>query len=174
MKKLFYGVLGLVMLAGCHKGGGDEPEEVKDLTETVSDVSFDMVFVEGGTFQMGATEEQGEDYESDEMPVHTVTLSDYYIGRHEVTQGLWQAVMGDNPSSSKDDDDCPVEYVSWNSVQEFIAKLNELTDKNYALPTEAQWEYAARGGAKSKGYKYSGGDDIDEVAWYDANSEKTI
>ena len=98
-------------------------------------------------------------------------MSDYCIGKYEVTQGLWQAVMGENPSDFKRGDNYPVENVSWNDVQEFVAKLNELTGRKYVLPTEAQWEYAARGGEKSQGYKYSGGNDIDEVAWYYDNSE---
>ena len=139
-----------------------EPEP-EDFTETVS---FDMVYVQGGTFQMGATSEQGWDFWGGEKPVHEVTLSDYYIGKYEVTQGLWKAVMGENPSYFDEaGDDYPVENVSWNDVQEFIAKLNELTGRKYVLPTEAQWEYAARGGVKTQGYKYSGSNDIEEVAW---------
>lgn len=147
----------------------------KDFTETVSgvsNVSFDMVYVKGGTFQMGATSEQGDDYGSYEKPVHEVTLSDYYMGAYPVTQGLWKAVMGSNPSYFANGDNYPVENVSWNDVQEFLSKLNQLTGKKYVLPTEAQWEYAARGGEKSQGYKYSGGNDIDEVAWYRGNSEE--
>jgi len=127
-----------------------------------------MVFVEGGTFQMGATPEQGSGVYDDEKPVHSVTLSDYYIGKYEVTQEEWQVVMGNNPSYFKGDR-LPVERVSWNDCQTFIRKLNALTGLTFRLPTEAEWEYAARGGAKSGGYKYSGGDNIDEVAWYGEN-----
>ena len=137
---------------------------------TVNGVSFTMIAVEGGTFQMGATSEQGSDAYSDEKPVHNVTLSDYYIGETEVTQELWEAVMGNNPSYYSGYPQRPVEYVSWNDCQEFITKLNQLTGKNFRLPTEAEWEYAARGGNKSKGYKYSGSNTIDNVAWYDGNS----
>ena len=164
-------VLSLVLLAGCHK---DDDESVvgKDFTETVSGVSFDMVYVKGGTFQMGALEDDDESYNR-EKPAYEVTLSDYYIGKYEVTQGLWKAVMGSNPSRSTEGDNYPVENVSWNDVQEFIAKLNELTGRKFALPTEAQWEYAARGGVKTQGYKYSGSNDIDEVAWYYENSENS-
>ena len=129
-----------------------------------------MVYVEGGTFNMGATEEQGSSYYSNERPVHEVTLSDYYIGKFEVTQGVWKAVMGYNPSYFQKGDNYPVEQVSWNDIQDFLTKLNQLTGKKYALPTEAQWEYAARGGNKSKGYKYSGSNDIENVAWYWYNS----
>ena len=118
---------------------------------------------------MGATSEQGSDADTDEKPVHNVTLSDYYMGETEVTQELWQAVMGTNPSNSKGNKK-PVEQVSWNDCQEFITKLNNLTGKNFRLPTEAEWEYAARGGNKSKGYKYSGSNTIDNVAWYTSNS----
>ena len=128
-----------------------------------------MIAVEGGTFKMGATSEQGGDAESDESPVHNVTLSDYYIGETEVTQELWQAVMGTNPSYSKGNKK-PVEQVSWNDCQKFIKKLNQLIGKNFRLPTEAEWEYAARCGDKSKGYKYSGSNTIDTVAWYTSNS----
>ena len=138
-------------------------------TITVNGVSFTMIKVEGGTFNMGATSEQGSDAESDEKPVHSVTLSDYYIGETEVTQELWEAVMGSNPSYFKGSQK-PVEQVSWNDCKEFITKLNKLTGKNFRLPTEAEWEYAARGGNKSKGYKYSGSNTIGNVAWYTDNS----
>ena len=139
-------------------------------TITIKGVQFKMVRVEGGTFQMGATSEQGSDAYDDEYPVHSVTLSDYYIGQTEVTQELWEAVMGSNPSYFEGDNQYPVENVSWNDCQEFIEKLNRLTGKNFRLPTEAEWEYAARGGNKSKGYKYSGSNDADAVAWYYDNS----
>ena len=135
----------------------------------VNGVSFDMVRVEGGTFRMGATAEQDDEAWDDEKPVHSVTLSSYYIGKTEVTQALWQAVMGSNPSNFKGSD-LPVEWVSWNNCQEFIQKLNSLTGRNFRLPTEAEWEFACRGGNKSNGYKYSGSNDIDNVAWYDRNS----
>ena len=134
------------------------------------DFRIEMLFVEGGTFQMGATSEQGSDAEYDEKPVHSVTLSDFYIGKYEVTQGQWKAVMGKNPSRYTGDDNRPVESVSWEDVQEFIQKLNALTGKRYRLPTEAEWEYAARGGKTSQGYKYAGGNSIDKVAWYALNS----
>ncbi len=141
-------------------------------TITVNGVSFTMIKVEGGTFRMGATSEQGSDAYDKEKPVHSVTLSDYYIGETEVTQELWEAVMGTNSSNFKGSQK-PVEEVSWNDCQEFITRLNELTGKNFRLPTEAEWEYAARGGNKSKGYKYSGSNTIDDVAWYDDNSAST-
>ena len=118
---------------------------------------------------MGATSEQGSNAESDEKPAHQVTLSDYMICKTEVTQELWQAVMGKNRSRFKGDN-LPVENVSWNDCQEFIKKLNTLTGLNFRLPTEAEWEYAARGGNKSKGYKYSGSNNISSVAWYKGNA----
>lgn len=124
-----------------------------------------MTKIEGGTFTMGATTEQGSNAYSDEKPTHQVTLSDYMIGETEVTQEQWEAVMGSNPSYFKGSN-LPVEQVSWNDCQEFIKRLNNLTGLNFRLPTEAEWEYAARGGAKSLGYKYSGSNDIDAVAWY--------
>ena len=139
-------------------------------TITVNGVPFDMIFVEGGTFMMGATAEHGSDADSDERPIHKVTLSDYYIGKNEVTQELWQAVMGKNPSKFKNNLKNPVEGVSWNDCQKFVKKLNKLTGKNFRLPTEAEWDYAARGGNFSQGYKYAGSNNLDAVAWYDSNS----
>ena len=137
-------------------------------TLTVNGIKYNMVWVDGGTFRMGATSEQGSEI-SDEKPVHSVTLSGYYIGKTEVTQALWQAVMGSNPSYFEGDD-LPVENVSWDDCQEFIRKLNSLTGQNFRLPTEAEWEFACRGGNNSRGYKYSGSNYIDNVAWYDGNS----
>ncbi len=135
----------------------------------IGGVSFDMIWVEGGTFCMGATSEQGNDAYGDEEPVHSVTLSGYYIGKTEVTQALWESVMCSNPSTIQDND-LPVENVSWDDCQEFIRKLNSLTGQNFRLPTEAEWEFACRGGNNSRGYKYSGGNDIDNVAWNTDNS----
>ena len=132
-------------------------------------ISIDMVRVEAGTFTMGATPKM-KDPRFDEKPTHQVTLTnDYYIGKYEVTQALWQAVMGNNPSHFKGDN-LPVEMVSWDECQEFISKLNSITGKTFRLPTEAEWEYAARGGKKSRGYQYSGSKNISDVAWYDGNS----
>ena len=137
-------------------------------------VHIEMVFVEGGTFIMGCTEErrQSEDCFMQEMPAHKVSLSNFYIGKYEITQAQWRAVMGINAAYFKNCDPCPVESVHWEDVQEFIQKLNEQTGKRYRLPTEAEWEYAARGGKKSKGYKYAGSNDANEVAWYNGNSQK--
>ena len=151
-------------------GGGNDTSEADIETINVNGVKFQMVKIQGGTFQMGAPSEQGSDAYDLEKPVHSVTLSDYYIGQTEVTQELWQAVMGSNPSYFTGDNQRPVESVSWDDCQEFIEKLNRLTGKNFRLPTEAEWEYAARGGSKSRGYKYSGNNNPDAVAWYDANS----
>ena len=143
--------------------------KVERITIELAGVSFNMVCVEGGTFLMGANE--GDEYaDSDEKPAHQVTLSDYYIGETQVTQALWQAVMGNNPSHFKGHLSLPVEQVSWHDCREFIMKLNQLTGKSFRLPTEAEWEFAARGANKSKGYKYSGSDYCSSVAWYDANS----
>lgn len=140
-------------------------------TFTVAGVSFTMKLVEGGTFQMGATSEQDIDADSDEKPVHSVILSNYYIGETEVTQALWEAVMGSNPSYFKGDN-LPVEQVSWNDCQEFVRKLKQKTGKSFRLPTEAEWEYAARGGKKSNGNKYAGSNMIDNVAWYTRTTDK--
>ena len=131
-----------------------------------------MVYVEGGTFTMGATSEQGSDALSDEKPTHQVTLSSFSIGKYEVTQEEWEAVMGNNPSSFKGAKR-PVENVSWSDCHQFIRKLRTLTGKNFRMPTEAEWEYAARGGNKSRGYKYSGSNILDDVGWYDSNSSSS-
>lgn len=136
---------------------------------TVNGVSFTLVYVEGGSFMMGATEEQEVAARSDEFPVHKVSLSSFYIGKTEVTQDLWKAVMGSNPSNFKGSDN-PVERVSWNDCVSFIKKLRELTNHNFRLPTEAEWEYAARGGDSDTGYKFSGGFKAKDVAWYEDNS----
>ena len=145
--------------------GGSAPNPTEIETITVNGVSFNMVKVEGGTFMMGATPEQGSYALDWEYPTHQVTLSSYSIGETEVTQALWEAVMGNNPSYNKGNNK-PVEMVTWNDCQEFITKLNQLTGKTFRLPTEAEWEYAARGGNKSQGYRYAGSNNIDEVAWY--------
>jgi formylglycine-generating enzyme required for sulfatase activity len=154
-------------------------------TENLNGVDFEMIKVQGGTFWMGAhskkkggifnkvPDENIPNYDEDaydsESPVHQVTLSDFAIGKYPVTQAQWKAVMGSNPSYFKGDD-LPVENVSWDNCQEFILKLNAKTGKTFRLPTEAEWEYAARGGNKSNGYKYSGGNILVHVAWCNDNS----
>lgn len=177
------------------KGGKNEnitkiPNNSRDLTFTVNGVSFTMVYVEGGIFTMGATSEQGNEYHRDERPIHSVTLSDFYIGEVEVTQGLWQAVMGTTISQQQQrdiaeipmrlhdvGDEYPMYYIHCDDCQRFLNKLNNLLSvqlggKRFVLPTEAQWEYAARGGQKSKGYKYSGSNNLMEVGWYKNNSDE--
>lgn len=144
--------------------GGD------DLIFKVGDVTFKMIRVEGGVFNMGATKEQ-ERPNSDETPAHLVTLSSYYIGESEVMQALWQEIMGENPSENQESN-YPVENVTWKDCQLFIKRLNKITDANFRLPTEAEWEFAARGGNNSHGYQYSGSNNIEDVAWYNGNSEK--
>ena len=140
--------------------------------ENIKNINMLMVYVEGGTFTMGA-DEQDRYASDDEKPSHQVSVDSYYIGAFEVTQAQWRAIMGHNPSYFIGDS-LPVESVSWYGAQEFCKKMSALTGKNYRLPTEAEWEYAARGGNKSKGTLYSGSNNIDEVAWYKANSEGKI
>ena len=151
----------------------NNPSTTSNRTFTVNGVSFTMVYVQGGTFTMGATSEQGSDAFDDEKPAHSVTLSSYMIGQTEVTQALWQAVMGNNPSYHTGDSRRPVEQVSWDDCQTFLRKLNSLTGQRFRLPTEAEWEFAARGGVNSRGYKYSGSNTLGNVAWYDDNSGDT-
>ena len=154
-----------VQTSSSNLNGGTPAFDGEDKVFTVNGVSFKMIAVKSGTFQLGS-----DDWYDNEKPVHQVTLSDYYIGETEVTQELWSAVMGSNPSEFPGNMQRPVEMVSWNDCQTFISKLNELTGETFRLPTEAQWEYAACGGNKSKGYTYSGGDAIDDVAWHEYNS----
>ena len=191
-------VLLLLILSVGFVSCDEEPEtpgtEEKADTDIFSTLEKDeMVYVEGGTFTMGATSEQGSDYYSDELPTHQVSLSDFYIGKYEVTQQLWEYVMkysgtaadgssmtayasdvwlGTNPSSRYGVGDYyPAYYVSWEDIVNiFIPRLNKITGKTFRLPTEAEWEYAARVGNKSKGYKYSGSNTIGDVAWYDVNA----
>ena len=153
------------------QGEGSSP--ISDINLIIDNLVNNMVYVEGGTFTMGATSEQGSNADGWEKPVHQVTLSPFSIGRYEVTQEEWEAVMGSNPSEFKRAKR-PVEMVSWDDCQEFIRRLNELTGKNFRLPTEAEWEFAARGGNSSRGYKYAGGNDIDTVAWYEGNCDRML
>jgi formylglycine-generating enzyme required for sulfatase activity len=153
------------------------PEDPVDEVFTVNGVTFKMIGVKCGTFMMGASEEQGSDATSSELPVHQVTLTkNFNIGETEVTQALWVAVMGENPSYYGPTSGYgvnyqrPVESVSWIDCQEFIRRLTELTGKSFRLPTEAEWEYAARGGEFSHSYKYAGSNNIDDVAWHNGNS----
>ena len=156
-------------------------EKLKLKEELAKDFGIEMVLVKGGCFQMGsnvADEFKNEILKSffmGEKPVHEVCLNDFYLGKYEVTQGQWKVVMGNNPSKFQDcGDACPVEQVSWNDAQEFIRKLNQMFGKNYRLPTEAEWEYAARSGGKKE--EYSGTNDrasVGNYAWYEDNSGKT-
>jgi len=169
-----------VLLVSCT--GKNEPQSYSvhrtDSTVifTINGSSFTMINVEGGTFSMGATEEQGqEDPDETEYPVHTVHLSSFYICQTEVTQELWSAVTGDNPSLILGDMLRPVDGVKWDVCQDFIRMLNKILYPEFEIrmPTEAEWEFAARGGNRSRHYKYAGSNNLDEVAWYENNSDGT-
>lgn len=158
--------------SGNAMANGNASSQEGNKTYTVNGVSFTMIAVKGGTFMMGASDND-KDADKNQKPAHQVTLSDYAIGETEVTQELWQAVMGNNPALNKKGGlQCPVEQVSWKDCQVFINKLNELTGETFRLPTEAEWEFAARGGNMSKGYIYSGSNTLDDVAWYRENALK--
>lgn len=148
-------------------GGG--PYRIKLLLKPTF---LDMLPIPAGTFLMGCDSLTREfRCFEDEKPAHRVSLSAYQIGKYEVTQADWRDIMGSNPSFHKDCDDCPVENVSWSDVQDFLKKLNaRYPGKNYRLPTEAEWEYAARGGAKSGGYSFAGSNNLSTIAWYRVNS----
>ena len=146
----------------------DKRENKKYYLKLVKEIQvkeIDMILVEGGSFKMGSRDGNG-----DEKPLHTVTVGSFYISKYEITQAHWFSVMGLKHASYNGCEDCPVDGVNWNDAQNFIATINKETDKNYRLPTEAEWEFAARGGIHSKNYKYAGSDSLDLVAWYDENS----
>lgn len=187
--KLLLLLITFFLISCNNQASKDDGNELSE--QTLRDrVNAKMVFVEGGTFMMGQTTVEYEDNETeeasqstrassdsqdddfprvDELPIHEVTVSDFYISKFEVTQELWLEVMGENPSYFPEGGDYPVENISWDEAQNFIERLNELTGEDYRLPTEAEWEYAARGGKNCNGYRYSGSDEVDLVAWYVAD-----
>ena len=148
-----------------------ESHPLQECHISINGETIEMVLVEGGTFDMGCTPEQEKDASENEKPAHSETVQSFYIGKYEVTQKLWNAVLGNenNHSYNTGCEDCPVENVSWDDVQAFIARLTILTQKKFRLPSDIEWEYAARGGTRSKGYKYSGSNNINEVGWYIEN-----
>ena len=147
----------------------DNNKGIVVLTVNIKGVRFNMIHVQGGSFSMGATAEQTIHVMDKEKPVHTITLDDYYIGQTEVTQALWEAVMGSNPSQHVGDN-LPVEMVTWEDCHRFTNKLQELTGLPFRLPTEAEWEYAARGGQQSTGFQFSGDSILKNVGWYGKNA----
>lgn len=163
---------------------GSRPPQGQNFTETAGGINMRMVYVEGGTFIMGCTADQGNECDSDESPNRMTTVGSFHIGMLEVTQNQWEKIMGTSVYQQRDKantewptrgigNDYPMYYVSWEEAKEFCARLSRLTGKNYTLPTEAEWEYAARGGNKAEGTKYSGGWSIDDVAWYIGNSNQS-
>ena len=152
----------------------------QDFTETAFGIDMKMIYVEGGTFTMGCTSDQGGDCYDNEKPRRETTVDSFYIGMLEVTQSQWEKVMGTTIYQQQSEAgvnynkgigaDYPMYYVNWEEAKEFCARLSSQTGRNYSLPTEAEWEYAARGGNKHEGTKYSGGWNIDDVGWYEGNS----
>ena len=151
------------------------PEEVAEqsvrLKELFKELDKQMVRVQGGSFIMGCQDGRDVNCRDDEKPAREVRLESFAIARYEVTQELWEAVMGNNPSGFQGCARCPVERVSWGEIQTFLRRLNAQTGVTYRLPTEAEWEYAARGGQQSRGYRHAGGNDLSSIAWYEGNSE---
>ena len=148
-----------------------------NIIDVITEIDKNMVSVQGGTFTMGCTSEPDRTCNNDEIPTHSVNVSNFKISKYEVTQKQWETIMGNTPSSFKDCEECPVEMVNWDDIQEFLQKLNKASGKTYRLPTEAEWEYAAQGGKKSatpnrttNNLKYAGSNNLNDVAWYDENS----
>jgi formylglycine-generating enzyme required for sulfatase activity len=164
---LLFFLVGFGIYALLPKEEQAQKDKLANLPQSIQDIEKNLVYVQGGSYMMGSSDGQPR-----EKPVHKVTLSSFKISKYEVTQAQWKAVMGTNPSNFKGCDNCPVEQVSWNDTQTFLKKLNELTGKKYRLLSEAEWEYAARGGNKSKGYKYAGSNSLNNVAWHNGNSGK--
>jgi formylglycine-generating enzyme len=157
--------------SGVNKGLDQINPQDQYSKDSVKNYDFDMIKVKGGTFMMGCTDEQGADCESDEKPAHQVTVKDFYIGRTEVTQAQWKQVTGEYRACIKDCDAYPIKSINWYEIRNFIKRINADTGKKYRLPTEAEWEYAARGGNQSKCFKFSGSNNADEVAHHWDNAK---
>lgn len=170
MTKIFLALMTCAIVAGSAmaKEGGATPNALS--AESMSRLMQEMVWVEGGTFSMGSNSDKAS---SAERPAHEVTISGFHMGKFEVNQQLFQEVMGWDHSYFAGEG-FPVNNVSWMNVQRFVERLSAMTGKNFRLPTEAEWEYAAKGGLLSKGYNYSGSNNIDEVAWYAGNGERRL
>lgn len=179
-------LLGMTKNTGDNTYGGtrgNSYSQGQDFTETAFGINMKMIYVEGGSFTMGCTGEQGSECEDDESPNRYTKVNSFYIGMLEVTQSQWEKVMGTTIYQQKSKagasstygtgPDYPMYYVSWEEAKEFCARLSRQTGRNYSLPTEAEWEYAARGGKKNEGTKYAGGWSVGDVAWYDGNSSSS-
>lgn len=162
----FYGI----QLSDNQKINTSKNEVINNIAKNIVN---NMILIEGGTFVMGATKEQGSHFYYSEKPSHRVSLSSFKLCKYEVTQKEWVLIMGDNPSTDYIDENHPVDHVSWNECQRFIKKLNSITGYNFRMPTEAEWEYAARGGKHSKGYKYPGGYNLNRYGWYSENKTES-
>ena len=171
MKKIALILFATIILFASH--AQKHAPTYKTLSFNINGCRIDMVYVQGGEFTMGCDEGLERQGKIDEIPFHPVVVGSFYMGRYEVTQRLWKAIMGYNPSNFPDDDR-PVEQVSYEEVHTFIQRLNTLSGKHFRLPTEAEWEYAARGGGKGNGCKYSGSNTVGSVAWYFSNKSHPV
>jgi len=147
------------------------PADSPNLGKVLDEIASRMVKIDGGAYTMGCTPEQDSDCRENELQTKDVTIGSFNLSKYEVTQAEWVAIMGDNPSKNEGCMDCPVENLSLSDIKSFIAKLNTLSGKNYRLPTQEEWEFAARGGVKTKKFKYAGSNNLDEIAWYNETSD---
>jgi formylglycine-generating enzyme required for sulfatase activity len=173
MKKIILLLVVLATTSGLSGQNENKTELVTSFILTDAGLDLEMIFVQGGDFVMGCLPGKDKKCKKNELPPHEVTIANFYIGKFEVSQNQWKTLMGSLPNRFDGCDQCPIVDVSWHDVHLFLRKLNQLTGKQYRLPTEAEWEYAAKGGIKTQGFVYSGGNILEDVAWFVDNSDKS-